>query len=257
MSQNVIVSDPLAFARDAASLSGEFGSAELPRLAASSLELGAVRWHVSGLRLEDGRAALEALPLRRRGARGEGQLDAGGAQSLVHRGDRVEGAREAEERGQPVDRLADLLRGGADVQGGPRVGGELARALHRGEDRDRDELAGAVLQLPHGEHLPEDHPAQDRHELRVIPGLRVRGRPEEPLEDLIAASGQFLRHRHHLIGRFAPPGLGRSAHLPFYPDDAPRGSPRPGEAPRGPLSEAPRRTPSRGAVGERRLRRPA
>ena len=59
MSQNVIVSDPLAFARDAASLSGEFGSAELPRLAASSLELGAVRWHVSGLRLEDGRAALE------------------------------------------------------------------------------------------------------------------------------------------------------------------------------------------------------
>lgn len=59
MSQNVIVSDPLAFARDAASLSGGFGSAELPRLAASSLELGAVRWHVSGLRLEDGRAALE------------------------------------------------------------------------------------------------------------------------------------------------------------------------------------------------------
>ena len=59
MSQNVIVSDPLAFARDAASLSGEFGSAELPRLAASSLELGAVRWHVSGLRLEDGRAALQ------------------------------------------------------------------------------------------------------------------------------------------------------------------------------------------------------
>ncbi|MDD2407268.1 MAG: YceD family protein [Tepidiphilus sp.] len=59
MSQNVTLPDPLVFARDADSLCGEFGSGDFSRLSASVLELGAVRWRVSGACLEDGRAALD------------------------------------------------------------------------------------------------------------------------------------------------------------------------------------------------------
>lgn len=125
--------------------------------------------------------------VRGRALVGQRQLDAPGGEHLVEDADRVERAREAEERRQLVERLARLDGRGTHMERCPEVRLELRQRLHARQHRDGDQLAGAVVEVAGGEDVAEDQGAEDASELGIGVGGRRVARSEEPGVDVFAA----------------------------------------------------------------------
>ena len=131
-------------------------------------------------RLDGGAGGLAVLVGDR--ARGlERRLDARGGQGLAQRTDGVEGLGPADVRSALVDRLAQLERSEAGVQGRAQVRSELRQRLHGGQDGDGEHLAFGIGEPGRGEDLAEDLILEDFEQLGVG-GVGRRLRAEQPGE---------------------------------------------------------------------------
>ena len=141
----------------------------------------------------------------------KGQLDALALKHLVDRRDRVERAREADEGRQLVHSLADLDWFDAHVEGGGRVGLQLRQRLQADQHGDGDQSTGAVVEHPGVEHVAENEPAQDFHQLRIVVGRTAVARSEQ---SLVGGLGVSLT-----LGHLGALLIGRHDEQPFAGDE--------------------------------------
>ena len=98
---------------------------------------------------------------------GQGQVDFPFGKDLVHRGDGVQGLREADERRALVNCLPDLHRHTSGVQAGSHMSLQLRQGAEYGEDGDGHQLPHPVVQAAGIAHIPKDISLQDLHEFAV------------------------------------------------------------------------------------------
>jgi hypothetical protein len=92
-----------------------------------------------------------------------------------------------------------------DIERRGRVRLQLRQSLQASQHRDGDQFAGLVVEHTGVEHVAEDEPAQDLHQLRIVVGRTVVARPEQPLIGGLGVGLALRRFGVVLVGSHSEP----------------------------------------------------